>query len=159
RRRGCSKKPEAWQSPICFETSARVASSMQHSPTVCSVPWRLSKTSLTAADRSANGNNGIAGNMSSKITGSVALANGNRGIVTASRSIVTGNIANENGIGINMNSEGVVSGNTASFNKFDGITCADDCTLTGNTVVGNGFGGSLPIGRGIVTNSRSTLIG
>jgi hypothetical protein len=107
----------------------------------------------------SNGNNGIAGNMSSKITGSVALANGNRGIVTASRSIVTGNIANENGIGINMNSEGVVSGNTASFNKFDGITCADDCTLTGNTVVGNGFGGSLPIGRGIVTNSRSTLIG
>ena len=107
----------------------------------------------------SNGNNGIVGNQQSKIVGNVASGNGNRGITTAARSIVTGNIANENGIGINMASEGVVSGNAVSFNKFDGIQCADDCTLTHNTVVGNGFGGALPLGRGIVTNSRSTLIG
>ena len=31
--------------------------------------------------------------------------------------------------------------------------------MTGNTVVGNGFGGSMPLGRGISTNSGSTLIG
>jgi parallel beta-helix repeat protein len=117
------------------------------------------QSAITDVRAISNGNNGIVGNQHSRIVGNMATANGNRGIITAERSIVTGNVANENGIGINSNSQTVVSGNTASFNKGDGIDCANDCTVTGNTVVGNGFGGSMPIGRGIVTNSGSTLIG